>query len=187
MEDIVVIDNIFPNKLSDIIEQLITNKSCKYTIDPFTIINHSDNNQSEYFDGLQLVNLFMENGQFTTKGVSHFFLLPLQLACLQRNLLFSLNKILRAKVNVKLRQNSNKNTLINPPHKDNINYPHLIGIYYVNDSDGDTIIYDSNDEPIKNISPKKGRFLFMNGNRLHSASHPTKTDKRMVINYNLMI
>jgi hypothetical protein len=69
--------------------------------------------------------------------------------------------------------------------------PHLVMLYYVNDSDGDTIIYDKTlddipcevDYPdefcdlniLHKISPKKGRILFFDGRYYHSPSSPTKS------------
>ena len=39
---------------------------------------------------------------------------------------------------------------------------------------------------MKEVSPKKGRLLLMNSGLYHAASHPVKTEKRLIINYNLI-
>lgn len=79
-----------------------------------------------------------------------------------------------------------------------VKYPHLVCLYYVNDSDGDTFIFDktSKDTPlllkntklevIKKVTPKKGRVVLFNGNRYHSSSGPTKV-VRCIINFNISI
>ena len=73
----------------------------------------------------------------------------------------------------------------------NVDIPHLVMLYYVNDSDGDTILYDKtlDDIPYEvqypdeycnlniahRIAPKKGRVLFFDGRCYHSPSTPTKS------------
>jgi len=57
-------------------------------------------------------------------------------------------------------------------------------LYYVNDSDGDTIFFDDNEKETKRFKPKKGTGLLFKSNILHAGSNPVKYDKRMVINYN---
>ncbi len=82
------------------------------------------------------------------------------------------------------------------PHID-IGYEHLVCLYYVNDSDGDTFLFnktkkdgpiskDSKLEILKRVSPKKGRAVLFDGSRYHSSSGPTK-DIRCIINFNVKI
>lgn len=74
------------------------------------------------------------------------------------------------------------------PHID-INYEHLVCLYYVNDSDGDTFLFDKIDNELKikkRITPKKGRVLLFNGNRYHASSGPTN-GIRCIINFNVSI
>jgi hypothetical protein len=70
----------------------------------------------------------------------------------------------------------------------NIPDPHIVGLYYVNDTDGDTVLFDKTTNEIPygtltddheineyvRVSPKKGRMLFFNGNRWHSSTSPSK-------------
>jgi hypothetical protein len=79
-------------------------------------------------------------------------------------------------------------------HVDDIE-PHMVLLYYVNDSDGDTLISDkefTGAEPdygvdaniIERISPKKGRAILFDGHTYHAASVP-KNNLRCVLNFNL--
>ena len=69
--------------------------------------------------------------------------------------------------------------------------PHLVLLYYVNDSDGETILFDKTASDIEDddtmyleerhqfnvvnkIIPKKGRILLFDGRTYHSASSPTR-------------
>jgi hypothetical protein len=86
------------------------------------------------------------------------------------------------------------------PHLDkHDNRPYKVCLYYVNDVDGDTVLYkqtasNSTPEEIKTgklneerrISPKKGRAIIFDGEVYHRASRPT-TDLRCVINYNIFL
>jgi len=82
-----------------------------------------------------------------------------------------------------------------------IPFSHLVVLYYVNDTDGDTFIFDkfadldnlksptineSESTIIKRVSPKKGRALLFDGRRYHSSSGPTK-DIRCIINFDIAI
>ena len=84
---------------------------------------------------------------------------------------------------------------VDTPHLDRTE-PHLVVLYYVNDSDGDTIIYDykskdENDIPyfedikeLKRIKPKQGRVVVFDGLHWHTAEQP-RNDIRCIININL--
>jgi hypothetical protein len=76
---------------------------------------------------------------------------------------------------------------------------HLVCLYYVNETDGDTIIFDkkfNKQDPnpdfskinlkIKDrITPKKGRCILFDGDWYHSSSGPTE-DVRCIINFDVV-
>ena len=81
----------------------------------------------------------------------------------------------------------NRPDMHNTPHIDFLDMPHHVLIYYVNDSDGDTIFFDENENEIKRVTPKRGRYALFNGNILHAGSNPIKSNYRIIINYNMVI
>lgn len=91
------------------------------------------------------------------------------------------NKIFRARVNFVYPSQTGKSSL---PH---IDYPepHLVLIYYFNDSDGDTVMYDNEVNEIKRVTPKAGRFVLFDGLILHSSTPPVTNKFRVVFNINL--
>jgi len=99
------------------------------------------------------------------------------------------NQILRIRFNI---NPSYHDEIITFPHVDSTN-PHYVFLYYVNDSSGDTIIYNKkygeligNDMSIMHrITPKKGSAFIMDGRHFHSVCIPTDGSLRKVINANL--
>jgi hypothetical protein len=80
------------------------------------------------------------------------------------------------------------------PHIDCVD-DHWVMIYYVNDSDGDTFIFEEklyNHLPVESVKtltvkdripPKQGRIVIFDGACLHAGMHPRTHDSRMVINF----
>jgi len=67
----------------------------------------------------------------------------------------------------------------NPIHIDE-HTPHLSLLYYINESDGDTIFFKDRKE-IQRVSPKKNRLVISEG-IAHCSSNPIKTELRYVLN-----
>ena len=86
-------------------------------------------------------------------------------------------------------------TGVDTPHLDRTT-PHTVFLYYVNNSDGHTIIYNyksktKDDIPyaedvkiLKKVKPKQGRVVVFDGLHWHTAEQPTK-DVRCIINFNI--
>ena len=84
------------------------------------------------------------------------------------------------------------NNYIHPPHID-IDTPHVACIVYVNDSDGDTVIYDHKTKwaktylettnlPIRErVAPKAGRMVLFDGDYLHTGYSPSEHQTRILI------
>ena len=86
---------------------------------------------------------------------------------------------------------------VDTPHVDMV-APHFIMLYYVCDSDGDTIIYNEKtrfddckpDNEMsftikKKVSPKQGRVVLFNGIHYHTAEQPNH-NLRCIVNYDLI-
>ena len=82
-----------------------------------------------------------------------------------------------------------KDRTVDTPHIDLHNRKHLVALYYVCDSDCDTIIYNEREElgtyTIKQkVTPKQGRMVIIDGSLYHTAEQPLN-NVRCVVNYNL--
>ena len=81
-------------------------------------------------------------------------------------------------------------SVVDTPHIDlDEGEEHIVVLYYVIDSDGDTVIYNertkSNTYTEKQrVTPKQGRVVIFEGGQYHTAEQPTK-GTRCIVNYNL--
>ena len=81
-------------------------------------------------------------------------------------------------------------SVVDTPHIDiDEGDEHIVVLYYVIDSDGDTVIYNertkSNTYTEKQrVTPKQGRVVIFEGGQYHTAEQPTK-GTRCIVNYNL--
>ena len=60
-------------------------------------------------------------------------------------------------------------------------------IYYVNDSDGDTIFFDYGGNIIHRQTPKANTLVVFDGDTHHAPQLPLLTDRRIVININVLL
>jgi hypothetical protein len=109
----------------------------------------------------------------------------------------NINKLMTARIQLQLPVLVQKEYGI--PHTDGKrNFPYLVGIYYVNDSDGDTVLFkqtinDTTPEEVaagkleidQTIPYKKGRIAIFAGDIYHASGKP-KSDIRCIINYNFV-
>jgi len=102
-------------------------------------------------------------------------------------------KLERYKLNLTMSDSRCNSETHSYPHTD-LDYggDYTTCIYYVNDSSGDTFIYNqrdwSNDELTiaHRITPKRGRFIMFDGHHLHSGNNPLDSKARVVANINLI-
>lgn len=94
---------------------------------------------------------------------------------------------------VKRLQRAKANLMVNVPvkeedikkaiHQDRIDKGFVSLLYYVEDSDGDTVIYSKNKkEVIHRIAPKKNRAVIFNADEWHNATPPKLHATRKIIN-----
>jgi hypothetical protein len=183
-----VFENFIDNDISKKIYNIFTNGFPWYYFD-----STNDNYEINLLKNKELKLNIIKNSQFShtffvhNKIVSDYFEKIFLL--LKDKYFLEIDYIKRIK--------SNLNTLIPGYTKNNIQIPHIdYGhnwtenpnliyslIYYVNDSDGDTIFYDNNEKEIFRVTPKRGKAVLFKSNILHTACNPVNTDKRIIINF----
>lgn len=175
-----VIDNVLPDILFHQISGPVTkNSSFMFGIAPTAL--PTDNARSFY----TFPEGFWEQ---------QFFALPMWMAGEKANI--QINDISRIRFGLLHRDIEQT---INSPHIDNYDAHHMIGLYYLNDTDGSTKIWKQRHtdwgNPAENytvddcdllqeVEPKANRMVIFDGSHYHSSVTPTKTQLRYVINFN---
>ena len=132
-----------------------------------------------FTDTIQFEHHFITYKQGVTSQAIHYVMQMFDWDNLREKVNVS-ESVLRMKSNLLLQTQNTPNT----PHID-YKFPHDVLLYYVNDSDGETIFYDSELNEIKKVNPKRGRIVVFDGSQYHSSTPPLKNKCRCVINMNL--
>lgn len=199
-----IYDNLIPLELQNRLEQMLDSDQFEwYALDNISLGFQDEKFTFTYKDGYDYIE---------THGMSHLtykddlWYEPYGLYMMARQIIdyvtdiegINVNRILRIKANF-LTQNPNKNfneMSINFPHLDNYN-EHKVLVYYVNDSDGDTILFNEKweigDDKKENIDlttearvkPKKGRILLFDGLQYHTSQNPINSEYRIILNINI--
>jgi len=175
MKDIIVIDNVIGQEYQNIVEHDVVNLPWFYNRDIALDYASEQENPTIGF-----AHMLFNNGRSMSEKFQFLFPILLQ-GCSQSNRQFT--NLLRAGAFMHVP---------NQPHNKydgvhvNLDNPHWVGLYYVNDSDGDTVFfnettmnYGSMDRvertytELTRVSPKKGRMVLFDGARYHSSTSPT--------------
>tara|TARA_R100000008_G_scaffold51021_1_gene30595 strand:+ start:304 stop:834 length:531 start_codon:yes stop_codon:yes gene_type:complete len=173
-----VIDDIVSVTYQNYVEDMISSMEWyfvdKITYDP-KIFTKKDSNTGFH-------NIIFNKGDNTRKGQIDF-LLPLLYEGVNKYNPDAVFKDLYRVRAVMWLKNQNKGSHL--PHID-LDFEHHTMVYYVNDSDAPTRLYKNN-RVFKEVQPKKGRALIFPGDTQHSSASPTKSSRRMILNYNFLI
>lgn len=191
-----IIDDVIPINYSDKIIDLC-NKS-KYEFGEQTSgwynaehrkllpVNHNTYDKGQYTS-----TIFQEDASLNYNQPLFYFFQPVLLIVEDILKSFKINKFIRIKCNILTQAEEFPVDHYNIVHTDG-KTPNLVSvIYYCNDSDGDTFLFNEiyNPEKIttelnvaKRITPKKNRVVIFDSMRYHASSNPTVNQSRMVIN-----
>ena len=134
----------------------------------------------------QLTHVFYVNDRINS---SYFELLMPVLQKFEDSTEYKIKRIHRIKANMLMDQNHEEKDIKMSIHKDipvdgkDEDHKHWVSlILYLNDSDGDTLIYEGNNI-VKRVPPKKNRAFIFQSSILHNATPPKKNHTRKVINF----
>lgn len=191
MSDIKYFDNLLPNGYADQIEaDLMSREFAWHYIDDVTNENYGSN--------AGFVHVVYEHNGIISQWYP--FIKPLVYSIAAANGK-PVETLLRIRVGCLLKSNRVEH---NTPHLD-LMWPHTTACYYVNNSDGNTILFNQTKEDIGDTVnelelhnyvqytefttaaesiPKKNSVCVFNGARFHASSNPEETDRRLVITVN---
>jgi hypothetical protein len=173
MDKFIEVYDEFSKDLSDSLENYILNSQ---KID-WKLIRNISGVKGQEVPGFANIFYSQTIPDLFDQDIAFPFLQPLYTLCASKNIL--LLNIIHARLFL-------QSPSITPgPHKGAIHtdlpgIDHWVCLYYVNDSEGDTIFFDDNNNEIKRISPKKGRIAFFDGSIKHTGS--SSSSMRAVIN-----
>ena len=188
MNEVIVIDDIIPKEDQIKIFELMSQNNLPYQYNRSKVVDASTLPKNDrIIDSSMMVNVVVFN-DFTSPLLKEF--VPIIAA-----IPFKIRQLLRVKVNITHPHVLSREDTFNVPHVDYDGFDTLVtAIYYLNDSDGDTYIFDQdrnykgNDLTIKKqVSPKQGRLVVFSGDLLHSGNNPRTNETRMVANINVVV
>jgi hypothetical protein len=197
MIDPIVLDDVIPESFQDEVHTAIKTQ-VTWQYEQATSMGSKDSNNfiqgydviedSNTIDGPQFTHYALLNGQ---PSPALQLIRPI-LYFVEKKLDWIVTDIGRIKINSMTRNGPNFT-------KDNYNIPHvdmpgpglLSMVYYVNNSDGDTFLFNEfqNSNKVSSVSlkqrvtPKKGRAVIFDSNRFHASSNPINNSTRFVINF----
>lgn len=95
------------------------------------------------------------------------------------------SRVVRAKINLITKMEVSPVELLMMEHKDiygNSNGKTYSLVYYIEDSDGDTVIFDNNHNVVECAPPKKGSAVIFDSYTVHRGTPPNKHKRRVILN-----
>ena len=181
---------IFENIVSPITQQIIKDEIFSLSF-PWILLDNITNSEDKESTYYGLNHTFLAKDKGVLKPIFPY-LLPIVTGCVDRlGLHYSMQNIEAGRVFLQLPTSESRT---NTPHVD-MPTPHWVFLYYVNDSDGDTVFFERKtawDEPmeygeqkfieVNRITPKQGTVVVFDGSIYHASSSPTQ-NKRCVVNF----
>jgi hypothetical protein len=174
------IEDLIPKEKQNLIEDYVKDSSFPYRFHKTHIYEQGETGNSP----LQLTHHLMMYGE--ERVSPHFPIITSVYDSLIK--LYGNITLFRAKVNCTFPDPTRTGYEPQEPHTD-LKYddgrkiPHLVCLYYINDSDGPTYFYDK-DKISLAIPPKKGSAVVFDGSIIHAGSNPIHNPFRFALNIN---
>ena len=198
----IILENILSQKISDDMESVVTGGIFPWYLSRDISRNKiEEKNNYAIFVDKNTINtpqmthdIFSINDDNKFISSSYFYMCQNVLNSVCEKIGVTEISLINAKFNMLFNNNSFEDEKYNTPHVDiistNKNYSIL---YYVNDCDGDTIIFNESRKnnftnlTVKHrIKPQKNKVVILKGDIFHASSNPRLCEKRIVMNINVI-
>jgi len=201
MNDIKVLESFLPRSYRDELERNINSVPFKWSFHDQIATEYGEvsYNNSKIHNPIGLSHTFIDQGKVVSEQWE--MIRPI-LLFLEYHEDFEIQQVLRVRARRTMRENNIDVSMYNPPHVDLPNaQPYKTLIYYLNDSDGDTIFFDEIWTPRSDMgtaplrgdvkecfryTPIKGNGILFNGHRYHSGNSPINNLHRTIINFDFI-
>ena len=178
-----VIDNFLTKTYYDHILKLLTSRDFEWRYGNNITEPHGN---KEHFNEYGFSHVFWDGSKKEQNGKYTTFIQPLLFQIMD---IANCDFIIRARADMVTW--TGEENFMHPAHTD-FHMPNTASIFYVNETDGDTIFYNikPNDVPngeadeLEKVSPKANRLVLFDGDLLHTGSSPIKHKNRILINSN---
>jgi hypothetical protein len=177
-----IIEKLLPQELENLITKTMTDKWFNWNWNSEQIVPQTPDK-----DLFQLTHLFYYKRKVLSK---HFNLMNTAVGYFAEKTGLKVKRVVRIKGNLLTNVAHEEESLTNLIHTD---LPILADgkfisfVYYVIDSDGDTIIYDKDRNIVETSPPIKGNCVWLNSKTEHRSSPPVNHKRRIVINFILEV
>jgi len=193
MKDVIVIDQAVPTSIQDMLENIALGDKINWFRQPMATYGSESSPKifpvtPDSLDVQQFMHLICDDKQ----PVSQLFpaILPVITA-----IPYTIKQFIRIKMNLCVYAHTDNPNAHGMPHVDFTNVTKkaellISAVYYINDSTGDTLIFDQRfgqSAPLTvktRVTPKKGRLVVFDGGLLHAGNTPKTNVPRLNINFN---
>lgn len=173
------LDSFVANEVASNIEAVLTNYQFPWYWRPAT--THSIHTNSDNRKDFQFIHLMYYGGE----PQSEFFGLTQEvLTAFEKATKYTIKKLCKVKANLLVRQYLTQTELSSTIHTDldDLDKKYMSIVYYVTDSDGDTVVYDKNNNVLISKNPVKGSAIYFPSCTFHRATPPIINKRRIVLN-----
>jgi hypothetical protein len=172
-----LIENLLPDTLANKIESLLCSNDFPWRWNPGISFGGDIAFSNKDY---QFIHLFTKDGLDQSQ---HLDLVKSLLDWFEHHTGFTVKSAIRIKANLTVRQTYSQYELDNLLHNDLDKKNCLSMIYYVHDSDGDTLTFDNKVNTKERFSPKKNSAAWFKSSEIHRPTPPKIYGARIVINF----